>query len=130
MNPKEYKYTKEHEWIFAEGDIATIGITNYAQEQLGDIVSIEFPNVGKEFSKDESLALIDSMKTTSDVYAPVSGEVLEVNTKLESQPELLNEDPYKEGWVLKLKIKNKDELEGLMSAGEYEALLMKEEKGE
>lgn len=130
MNPKEYKYTKEHEWIFAEGDIATIGITNYAQEQLGDIVSIEFPNVGKEFSKDESLALIDSMKTTSDVYAPVSGDVLEVNTKLESQPELLNEDPYKEGWVLKLKIKNKDELEGLMSAGEYEALLMKEEKGE
>ncbi len=130
MNPKEYKYTKEHEWIFAEGDIATIGITNYAQEQLGDIVSIEFPNVGKEFSKDESLALIDSMKTTSDVYAPVSGEVLEVNTKLESQPELLNEDPYKEGWVLKLKIKNKDELEGLMSAGEYESLLMKEEKGE
>ena len=126
MNPKEYKYTKEHEWIKVEGNVATIGITNYAQEQLGDIVSVEFPKTGKEFLKGESMALIDSMKTTSDVYAPVSGEVLEVNGELEPRPELMNEDPYGEGWILKLKIKNPDDLEGLMNAEDYEAYLAKE----
>lgn len=126
MNPKEYKYTKEHEWIKVEGDIATVGITNYAQEQLGDIVSVEFPKIGREFSIGESLALIDSMKTTSDVYAPVSGEVLEVNGELESRPELLNEDPYGEGWVLKLKIKNPDELKKLMNVEEYEGYIAEE----
>ena len=126
MNPKEYKYTKAHEWIKVEGGIGTIGITNWAQEQLGDIVSVEFPKIGREFSIDESLALIDSMKTTSDVYAPVSGEVLEVNTELESRPELVNEDPFGEGWILKLKIKNPEELEGLMSAKQYEAYAAKE----
>lgn len=126
MNPKEYKYTKEHEWIKVEGDIGTIGITNFAQEQLGDIVSVEFPNIGKEFSAGESLALIDSMKTTSDLYAPVSGEVLDVNSELESQPELMNEDPYNKGWILKLKIKNLDELEKLMNVEDYEAYMEKE----
>ena len=126
MNPKDYKYTKEHEWLKVEGDIGTIGITSYAQEQLGDIVSVEFPKVGKEFSAGESLALIDSMKTTSDVYAPVSCEVAEVNQELESRPELMNEDPYKEGWVVKIKIKNPEELEKLMSVEEYEAFLAKE----
>jgi glycine cleavage system H protein len=129
MNPKEYKYTKEHEWINVEGDVATLGITNYAQEQLGDIVSVEAPKVGKEFSKGESLALIDSMKTTSDVYAPISGEIVEVNEELESQPELLNENPYEKGWILRLKIKNKDELESLMNVKEYEALVEKEAEG-
>jgi len=126
MNPKEYKYTKEHEWIKVEGDIGTIGITNFAQEQLGDIVSVEFPNIGKEFSTGESMALIDSMKTTSDVYAPVSGEILDVNSELESQPELMNEDPYGKGWILKLKIKNPDELEKLMNVEDYEAYMEKE----
>ena len=126
MNPKEYKYTKEHEWVKVEGDIGTIGITDYAQEQLGDIVSVEFPKVGKEFSIGESLALIDSMKTTSDLYAPVSGEILEVNAELESRPELMNEDPFGEGWILKLKIKNPQELEELMTAEQYEAYLAEE----
>lgn len=129
MNPKEYKYTKEHEWVNVEGDVAIIGITNFAQEQLGDIVSVELPKKGKEFSKGESLALIDSMKTTSDVYAPISGEILEVNEELESQPELLNEDPYEKGWILKLKIKNKDELESLMNVQDYEAFAEKEAEG-
>jgi glycine cleavage system H protein len=129
MNPKDYKYTKEHEWVNVEGDVATIGITNYAQEQLGDIVSVEVPKIGKEFSKDESLALIDSMKTTSDLYAPISGEILEVNDELDSQPELLNEDPYEKGWILKLKIKNMDELANLMSMEEYEAFVEKEADG-
>ena len=126
MNPKEYKYTKEHEWIRVEGDIATIGITNFAQEHLGDIVSVEFPKIGKEFSLGESMALIDSMKTTSDVYAPVSGEVLEINSELESKPELVNEDPHGEGWILKLKIKNPKELESLMSFEQYEEYAAKE----
>lgn len=126
MNPKDYKYTKEHEWIKIEGDVGTIGITNFAQEQLGDIVSVEFPKAGKEFSADENMALIDSMKTTSDLYAPVSGEVLEINEELESRPELLNEDPYGEGWILKLKIKDPKELENLMDVEEYEVLVAKE----
>ncbi|UCE37146.1 MAG: glycine cleavage system protein GcvH [Thermoplasmata archaeon] len=129
MNPKDCKYTKEHEWIKVEGSVATIGITNFAQEQLGDIVSVEFPKVGKEFSIGESLALIDSMKTTSDVYAPISGEILEINSELESRPELLNEDPYGEGWILKLNIKNPNELEDLMNAEEYEAHVEKEAEG-
>jgi len=126
MNPSEYKYTKEHEWIGIEGEIATIGITNFAQEQLGDIVSVEVPKIGKHFSAGDSLALIDSMKTTSDLYAPVSGEVMEVNSELESRPELMNEDPYKEGWILRLKIENPKDLENLMSAEQYDAYVAKE----
>jgi glycine cleavage system H protein len=129
MNPKEYKYTRDHEWINVEGDVATVGITNFAQEQLGDIVSVEGSKIGKEFSKGESLALIDSMKTTSDVYAPISGEILEINEELDSQPELLNEDPYEKGWILKIKIKNMDELENLMSVEEYETFVEKEAEG-
>ena len=126
MNPKQYRYTKDHEWIKVEGDIATIGITNWAQEQLGDIVSVEFPKIGAEFSKGESAGLIDSMKTTTDVYVPISGEIAEINSKLEEQPELMNEDPYNEGWILKIKIKDPQELKGLLSCEEYEAILVKE----
>ena len=126
MNPREYRYTKDHEWIEVKGDVATIGITNFAQEQLGDIVSVELPKTGKEFSINESLALIDSMKTTSDVLAPLSGEVMEVNSELELAPELLNEDPFGEGWILKLKIKDPGELESLMSLEQYDELIAKE----
>ncbi|UCE73305.1 MAG: glycine cleavage system protein GcvH [Methanomassiliicoccales archaeon] len=126
MNPKEYKYTKEHEWVRLEGDVAILGITNFAQEQLGDIVSVEFPKIGKEFSMGESLALIDSMKTTSEVYAPLTGEVLEVNEELEGRPELLNEDPYQDGWILKLKIKNPEDIESLMNVEDYEAFIAEE----
>jgi glycine cleavage system H protein len=126
MNPKEYSYTKDHEWVKVSGDLATIGITHWAQEQLGDIVSVEFPKIGAEFVAGESAALIDSMKTTSDVYVPISGEIAEVNSKLEEQPELMNEDPYNEGWILKIKITDPQELEGLLSCEDYEALLEKE----
>lgn len=126
MNPKEYKYTKDHEWIKVKGEVATIGITNFAQEQLGDIVSVEFPKIGMEFSLGESLALIDSMKTTSDLYAPVSGEIIEVNSQLEERPELMNEDPFGEGWIIRLKIKNPSELENLMNVEEYDAHIAKE----
>lgn len=123
MNPEDCKYTKEHEWIRPEGDIGTLGLTNYAQEQLGDIVSVEFPIIGKECAKGESLALIDSMKTTSELYAPVSGEVIEVNRELESSPELMNEEPYGKGWILKLKIKTPEELNELMTVEQYNSLL-------
>ncbi len=126
MNPEDYKYTKDHEWIKVEGEVATIGITNFAQEQLGDIVSVEFPKIGMEFSMGESLALIDSMKTTSDLYATVSGEIIEVNSQLEERPELMNEDPFGEGWIIRLKIKNPAELENLMNVEEYEAHIAKE----
>jgi glycine cleavage system H protein len=126
MNPKDYKYTKDHEWLKVDGDVVTIGITSWAQEQLGDIVSVEFPDMGAEFAAGDSAALIDSMKTTSDVYAPLSGQISEVNTKLEDQPELMNEDPYNEGWILKMKIKDPSELQGLLSSEDYEALLEKE----
>jgi glycine cleavage system H protein len=120
MDPKDYRYTKDHEWVSIEGGIGTIGITNYAQEQLGDIVSVEFPKVGLEFSTGDSLALIDSMKTTSDLYAPVSGEVTEINSELEDRPELMNEDPLGEGWILRLRIKDTAELEGLLRAKRHE----------
>lgn len=129
MNPKDYSYTKDHEWISVEGDMGTIGITYYAQEQLGDIVSVEFPKIGQEFSAGDSLALIDSMKTTSDLYAPVSGEVSEVNSELEERPELMNEDPFGEGWILKLKIKDTSELDGLLDVDGYENLLKEEGEG-
>jgi glycine cleavage system H protein len=126
MNPADYKYTNDHEWIKLEGDIATVGITNWAQEQLGDIVSVEFPKVGGTFSKGDSVALIDSMKTTSDVFTPVSGEIVKVNEKLEESPELLNEDPYNEGWMFTIKMSNPQELEGLMTGDEYEVFSEKE----
>jgi glycine cleavage system H protein len=126
MNPADYRYTKDHEWIKIEGDIATLGITNWAQEQLGDIVSVEFPKIGKVFSKGESVALIDSMKTTSDVFTPVSGEIAQVNEKLEDAPELLNEDPYHEGWIIAIKMSNTEELTDLMSSDEYEVFSEKE----
>lgn len=126
MNPADYKYTEDHEWIKLEGDVATIGITNWAQEQLGDIVSVEFPKTGKDFLKGESVALIDSMKTTSDVFTPVSGEIIKVNEKLEESPELLNEDPYNEGWMFVIKMSKTEELTGLMSSEEYEVFSEKE----
>jgi glycine cleavage system H protein len=129
VNPKDYRYTKDHEWISVEGGIGTIGLTNYAQEQLGDIVSVEFPKIGVEFSSGDSMALIDSMKTTSDLYAPVSGEITEVNSDLEDKPELMNEDPYGEGWILRLKIKDPSELEGLLNMNSYETFVKEEGEG-
>jgi glycine cleavage system H protein len=123
MEPEDNKYTKDHEWIRPEGDMGTVGLTNYAQEQLGDIVSVEFPDIGKTFSKGESVALIDSMKTTSELYAPVSGEVIEINSELESNPEFINEEPYGKGWIIKIKIKAQDELNDLMDAVKYQSLL-------
>ncbi len=112
-------FTKDHEWVKIERDKATIGITDFAQKQLGDIVSIELPNVGDSFEKGGALAIVDSMKASSDVYAPVSGEILEVNSELLNNPQWINEDPYGKGWIAKIRIKDTHETKSLMNEEQY-----------
>ena len=126
--PKELKYTKAHEWIKVEGEIGTAGITDYAQEQLTDVVFVELPQIGKVVSKEETVAVVESVKSVSDIYAPVSGEVVEVNKELENKPGLINKEPYRKGWIFKLKIKNPKELDSLLSAEEYEKSIKAEER--
>lgn len=126
MNPKDLKYTSEHEWIKVEGNTATVGVTDSAQERLTDVVFVELPKVGKTVKKVEVLAVLESVKAVSDVYSPVSGEVVEINETLLDKPELVNKESYGKGWVAKLKIKNLKELEEFMSADEYEEFLKKE----
>jgi len=127
VTPKELKYAKTHEWIKVEGGIGTVGITDYAQEQLTDVVFVELPQIGKVVSKGEAVAVLESVKSVSDIYAPVSGEVTEVNKELENKPGLINKEPYGKGWIFKLRIKDSKELVSLLSAEEYEKSV-KEEK--
>jgi glycine cleavage system H protein len=117
------KFTKDHEWIRMEGDVATVGITDYAQQQLGDVVFVELPAKGKKVAKGGEAAVVESVKAASEVYAPVSGEVVDVNSALEGAPATVNEEPTGNGWFMKLKVADKGELEGLMSESEYEAYL-------
>lgn len=117
------RYTKDHEYVRAEGDVGVIGITDYAQSQLGDIVFVELPAPGKRIAKGEQLATIESVKAASEVYAPVSGEVVDVNAELEGAPASVNEDPLGKGWFLKLRIENAAELDDLMDQRAYEAFL-------
>jgi len=112
-------FTKEHEWIRVEGDTATVGISNHAQEQLGDIVFAEVPEAGKQLSKGAEAAVVESVKAASDVYAPVSGEVIEGNSALADDPALINSDPEGQGWFFKLKLDNASELDGLMDENAY-----------
>ncbi len=121
--PVELKYTKEHEWIRVEGDEAFVGITDYAQSQLGDIVFVECETVGDSLEAGETFGTVEAVKTVSDLYLPVAGEVLEFNEELEGEPELVNKDPYGKGWIVKIKITDEAELEGLLSAAAYEALI-------
>ncbi|MCI5706860.1 MAG: glycine cleavage system protein GcvH [Odoribacter sp.] len=121
--PAELKYTKEHEWIRVEGEEAFVGITDYAQSQLGDIVFVECETVGDNLEAGDTFGTIEAVKTVSDLYLPVGGEVLEFNEKLESEPEAVNKDPYGEGWIVKIKIDNESELDGLLSADAYKALI-------
>lgn len=121
--PEDLRYTKEHEWSRVEADTATIGITEYAQGELGDIVFIEFPGIGDATRQMEPCASIEAVKAVSDLYAPVSGEVVEVNSELESNPQLVNKDPYGEGWILKIKLSNPGELDNLLSPEDYKTLL-------
>ena len=113
------KYSKDHEWVRVEGDIATVGISNYAQEQLGDVVYVELPEVGRAVGQSEEAAVVESVKAASEVYAPVSGEVVEVNQALEDDPALVNRDPTGEGWFLKLRLSAPGELDGLMDERSY-----------
>ncbi len=121
--PAELKYTKEHEWIRVEGDEAFVGITDYAQSQLGDIVFVECETVGDELGGGDTFGTIEAVKTVSDLYLPVSGEVVEFNEELENEPELVNKDPYGKGWIVKIKISDEAELNGLLNAEAYQALI-------
>ena len=123
MYPEDLYYTKDHEWARVEGDRATIGITDYAQKELGDIVYVELPEVGRKVKAGEELCSIDSVKASSPVYAPLSGEVVEVNEKLNDAPETINNDPYGEGWIAVIKIEDPEEIKSLMSAREYEEMI-------
>jgi glycine cleavage system H protein len=116
-------YTKEHEWVRVDGDVATIGISDHAQEQLGDVVFVELPEVGKEVAQGDQMAVVESVKAASDIYAPVSGEVVERNEALEGSPALVNEDPEGGAWFFKLKLKERAELDELMDREAYEAFL-------
>src|SRR5262245_29769542 len=126
--PEDLKYSKEHEWVLVEGNVATIGITDYAQEHLGDIVFVELPAVGDKITKDEAFGVVESVKAVSDIYAPVSGKVLEVNDYLHDSPEMLNEDPYGDGWIVKVEMAEADDVNDLMSAAEYEEYTAEEQE--
>ncbi len=117
--PEGLKYSKEHEWVLVEGEIATIGITEYAQEELGDVVYVELPEVGEKVVKDDPFGAVESVKAVSDIYVPVSGAVVEVNDALPDSPETINEDPYGDGWMVKVEMSDPDDLKDLMSADEY-----------
>jgi glycine cleavage system H protein len=117
------RYTKDHEYIRVEGDVGTIGITDYAQTQLGDVVFVELPEIGKSVAKGSEAAVVESVKAASEVYAPVSGEVVEVNGELEGTPATVNDDPLGKGWFVKLRIANPAELDGLMSEDDYKAFV-------
>jgi glycine cleavage system H protein len=127
-NPTDRLYSKDHEWVKDNGDgTAVVGITDYAQEMLTDIVFVELPPIGKKVAKGEPMAVVESVKSVSDVFAPVGGEVIDVNKRLEETPELINQDAFAEGWIAKLKLTNAEELKSLLSAAAYDALI-KEEK--
>ena len=117
------KYTKEHEWVEVEGDTATVGITNHAQESLGDIVFIDLPTVGKEVKSNEELCVIESVKAASDIYAPIDGEVVEINNNLNDDASIVNQDPEKDGWIFKMKISDLSQYNNLMTLDEYLASL-------
>ena len=115
------RYTKEHEWVLVDGDTATVGISPYAQEQLGDVVFVELPEIGKKIEKGKEMAVVESVKAASEVYAPISGEVAEVNNALTDAPATVNEDALGKGWFAKIKLANKSELDGLMDEAAYKA---------
>ena len=119
--PAELRYTKEHEWVKLEGDIATVGITDFAQSELGDIVYVEIETVGQTLAKDEIFGSVEAVKTVSDLFLPIAGEVLEVNSALNDQPELVNTDPFGEGWMIKMRVSNVVDIDSLMEVDTYQA---------
>ena len=121
--PEHLKYSKDHEWIKVEGDVAYVGITNFAQCELGDIVFVDVDTEGEELEKDEVFGTIEAVKTVSDLFMPVSGEVLEFNSQLDDNPELINSDSYGEGWIMKIAVSNQDELGELMNSQAYQEMI-------
>lgn len=123
MYPKEFYFSKDHEWVKVDGDEATVGITDFAQKQLGDVVYVELPAVGTTLDIHQTIGVVESVKAVSDVYSPVSGEVVGVNESLNDSPETLNQDPHGRGWIIRLRMKNKEDLEKLMTVVDYEKFL-------
>ncbi|MEC8004572.1 MAG: glycine cleavage system protein GcvH [Bacteroidota bacterium] len=118
--PKELKYTKDHEWLSLDGKVATVGVTDFAQSELGDIVYVEVETLDETLEKEEVFGTVEAVKTVSDLFMPISGEVIEFNEKLETNPEVVNEDPYGEGWMIKIRVSDENELNELLSSDEYE----------
>jgi len=123
MYPENLYYTKDHEWLKVEGEEAVVGITDFAQKQLGDIIYVDLPQTGKSLEVHQAIGSVESVKSVSDVYSPVSGEVIEVNSELAQTPDLINKDPYGQGWIVRLRLKNKAEINNLMKATDYEKYL-------
>ena len=120
---EEKKFTKDHEWVEKSGDLLIVGITDFAQNQLGDIVSIELPQVGSSFKQNDVMAIVDSVKASSDIFCPVDGKIVEVNEKLLENPELINQSAFSEGWIVKIKPENSKQLDSLLSKEQYEELI-------
>jgi len=123
MYPTDFFYSKDHEWVKIEGEEAVIGITDFAQKQLGDVVYVELPPVGTQLDIHQTIGVVESVKAVSDVYSPVSGEVIAVNENLNDSPEMLNQDPHGKGWIIRLKIRDKSDTEKLMTVADYEKFL-------
>ncbi len=126
MYPQDLKYDREHEWVRLDGDVATIGISDFAQDQLGEVVYVDLPTAGDAVNAGESFGEVESVKSVSELFSPVSGEILEVNDALGDAPETVNEDPYGDGWMIKVKLADTSEVAGLMDAAAYEAFLAEE----
>jgi len=129
MYPENFRYTKEHEWVNVQGDTGTIGITDHAQKELGDIVYVDLPRVGTSLEQGKTMGSVESVKAVSDIYAPVSGEVVEINDALSTAPEKLNESPHGDGWMIKIRLSAPDEISGLLSAEAYQKYVAEEETG-
>ena len=123
MYPKEYRYTKEHEWLAVDADVATVGITDFAQSELGDIVYVEGPAVGRRVEAGEVLGTVESVKAVAEIYAPVAGEVVAVNAALSEAPQTLNSDPHREGWICKIRLNSPRDVDALLDAQQYEQLI-------
>ncbi|MDA8220076.1 MAG: glycine cleavage system protein GcvH [Dehalococcoidales bacterium] len=121
--PKDLKYSKEHEWLKTEGDVAVVGITDYAQSELGDVVFVELPSVGDTVTQFQTFGVVESVKAASDLYSPISGEIVAVNDKLLTEPEVINKSPYEDAWMLRVRMSDPKELDALLSADEYEAFI-------
>jgi glycine cleavage system H protein len=126
MYPNEYLYSTDHEWISVQDDVATIGITDYAQHELGDVVFVDLPEVGDSFEANEPFGSVESVKAVSEIFCPVSGEVIEVNPTLDANPELINESPHEKAWMIRIRFTNPDELKKLMNADAYEEYLQEQ----